>query len=119
MELRDEVLACLQERLLNRTEGGRVFERDEDYEAWLLGSEAEKGFMADPVKALGLTIKRESDATPHPGIDLSPQEESAIRTVLSRVDLGGIRSRLGASASGRFLGGAALIAPILASTSGY
>jgi hypothetical protein len=118
MELRDEVLACLQERLLNRTEGGRVFEQDEEYEAWLLGSEADSGFVKDPVKALSRAIERRSDASQHPGISISPQEEAAIRTILSRVDLGGMRSWLGSGSGGRLMGGLALIAPILA-TSGY
>jgi hypothetical protein len=119
MQLRNEVLACLQERLLNRTEGGRVFERDEDYEAWLLGSEAEKGFVGDPVRALSRPIERRSDAVLHPGIEISDQEAVAIRTVLSRVDLGGVRSWLGAGAAGRFLGMTALILPILADSGGY
>ncbi len=116
MALRETVLTCLRERLLNRTDSGPVFQTDEDYFGWILGNDKSESFglLSDPVKALSATIERSAEEAPHQGVKLAPEEEHQVRSALSRLAPGGISTGLSASTVALLLGSTTFIGPILA-----
>ena len=116
MSLRKSVMTCLRERVLNQTEGGRVFEKDEDYLTWLVGSDAEgvKGFLGNPSEALSQNIVRASGNSPHEGVSLSADESESIGRVIAGLNFGGPSTRPFSGSIGSLMKAATFVGPILA-----
>lgn len=73
MSLREGVLRCARERLLNRSSQGEVFRTPDDHRRWLFDA---RGFLADPRGALAAAVA--GAAGVHAGIDITGGEESEI-----------------------------------------
>lgn len=120
MELREDVITCLEERLLNRTKSGRVFDSEQEYLRWLKGNDGSSGFIGDPAMALREAVPAMREAG-HPGVDLSEAEAETIRRLVSKTDLRGLASRVTSMSTAAAMMAASVVflGPILADTGGY
>lgn len=121
MEIREEVIECLNERLSNVSAEGKIFADRADYGSWLVGDgEDVEGFLQNPSAALAMEIVGEDSAAPaHPGVTLTTTEEKEISTLLKSLNFGNLSKPALQHMRQEAMVSASFIGPILIGVTGY